>query len=635
MGAFYGSTQVRQQEYEAVVQAAETVARDQGCKCLIGPVLNDWIGIYPENHGQDDNFGAAIAQKLGGFVLHLLLHDSDVMAYWLWRDGELVDAYWSRPSYFGGADHAKQERMAGRPQEFRPVIGEKADKLAAILRRDQTAFALEDERLERFARLLRISNASTAYEYLKEGDATGRKGWRRFVEVPRDAASAETKSRRTERSLANTDRRRLEQDGLILLRDERKETASRGCVVGTGYVVAWSSFRTSGSIEDYREPWRGPTPSGLDFSEPLVALASDAAGRRLAIADGNRIRIWDVSDDGRKAVADLPVAHLEGGPALSADGTTAAYATRDQFIVTDIARQQPLLRMTARNISKIAFHPLGDWIVAAGSTLALISLSREPHWRDLFVGGQAPTKSVLGEWFRSQIRKVDVESLPRQQQAGIDAAATRIQQALNRSKKAGGAAQKMEIMRRLQEMRPQMEKEQQDLMSRWTAIKEGREPPAPPRAKEEVICVGFSRDGQWLWCGTNVGLRVFRWESMPLEPGTAMPEPTWQYVYPGPLLYEFQQSVSAIAEEADAEAIVFGGGNGRLYRCDLKSGAVRELAKLPGLAGVRGLAMSSDGATLGVSSSWTPQMPAGPKDLRHTWDIWSYPRVRRLLIHSE
>ena len=146
---------------------------------------------------------------------------------------------------------------------------------------------------------------------------------------------------------------------------------------------------------------------------------------------------------------------------------------------------------------------------------------------------------------------------------------------------------------------------------------------------------GFSRDGHWLWCGTNVGLRVYRWDSVPRESGVAMPEPTWAYVFPRPPAFEFSASVTAIAEEADAEAIVFGGGDGRLYRLDLKSGAARELAKLPGLAGVHGLAMSSDGTTLGVASTWTPQMPATPKDLHHTWDVWSYPRLRRMLIHSE
>ncbi|HEY5060543.1 MAG TPA: hypothetical protein VII52_03355 [Gemmatimonadaceae bacterium] len=80
MGAFYGSIQVRSDERDGVLAVAEKVATGRGVRCLVSPVLNGWVGIYPEHYGQDDTFGAELAGKLAGLVLHMLVHDSDVMA---------------------------------------------------------------------------------------------------------------------------------------------------------------------------------------------------------------------------------------------------------------------------------------------------------------------------------------------------------------------------------------------------------------------------------------------------------------------------------------------------------------------------------------------------------------------------
>src|ERR1700733_1464392 len=53
MGAHYGSVQVRRNERDSVLAASEKVAREYGVKCLVSPVINGWVGIYPENNGQD------------------------------------------------------------------------------------------------------------------------------------------------------------------------------------------------------------------------------------------------------------------------------------------------------------------------------------------------------------------------------------------------------------------------------------------------------------------------------------------------------------------------------------------------------------------------------------------------------
>ena len=205
----------------------------------------------------------------------MLVHDSDVMAYWLWRDRKLVDSYWSRPGYFGEHDRRAQEQMAGNPEEFRPLLGDKVGRLGQILRRDREDLFLEDERLERFAKLLKISNALTAYEYLKEGDASGRKGWRQFVEFPPDAVDAEAQERRDyrnqgvkNRQLAAAERRALEKDGRLLLRDERKDDLMpQGCAVHTGYAVAWRNFISRVWVN------RGSFPRTVEGSDSPLGLS--------------------------------------------------------------------------------------------------------------------------------------------------------------------------------------------------------------------------------------------------------------------------------------------------------------------------------------------------------------------------
>jgi hypothetical protein len=75
MGGHYGSVQVRSTDRAAVKAVAEWVATEKKIHCLVGPELNGWVGIYPENNGQDETIAREIAQHLRADVLHLLVHD--------------------------------------------------------------------------------------------------------------------------------------------------------------------------------------------------------------------------------------------------------------------------------------------------------------------------------------------------------------------------------------------------------------------------------------------------------------------------------------------------------------------------------------------------------------------------------
>ena len=216
MGGHYGSVQVRSEDGNRVKAIAEQIAREKQIHILIAPPVNGWIALFPENNGQDHSVGHAVAEQLDEDVLSLLVHDDDIFAYWYYRARQLVDSDWSAPGYFGEENREREEKMTGKPELFRPLIGDKTAKLAELLNRD-APHTFESERLDQFGKLLGISNAVNAYEYLKEGDRTGIKNWRKFIEVPADQIARETGQKKQERNKAAAERKHLKAEGLLLL----------------------------------------------------------------------------------------------------------------------------------------------------------------------------------------------------------------------------------------------------------------------------------------------------------------------------------------------------------------------------------------------------------------------------------
>ena len=255
MGAHYGSVQIRSEDHGKVKVAAENVAEAMKIKMLIGPALSGWIGIYPENNGQDERVGLELAKLLDEYVLQILLHDDDVFAYWLYHDRELIDSYWSTPGYFGEKNRASEEKMTGQPELFRPLVWDKIDRLAKILDRSDQPTMMSDK-LEAFAKLLKIPNALQAYEYLKEEDIPRPKGWRQFEEIPAPQVEDERAKAKRERARTKEDRKRLKTEGLLLLREERKGVTASASVLRSGFLVRWQDLRAQVTeLSVYNEPW--------------------------------------------------------------------------------------------------------------------------------------------------------------------------------------------------------------------------------------------------------------------------------------------------------------------------------------------------------------------------------------------
>ena len=85
MGGFYGSVQVRGDDRDAIRPAVEGLSRETGRKFLLGPFLDGWIGIYPDDCGQDLGLAGDHARRLPGEVFAVRVHDDDFFAYEYYR----------------------------------------------------------------------------------------------------------------------------------------------------------------------------------------------------------------------------------------------------------------------------------------------------------------------------------------------------------------------------------------------------------------------------------------------------------------------------------------------------------------------------------------------------------------------
>src|SRR5665213_2273072 len=612
MGGFYGSVQVRTRDRAAVIAAATDAARAAGIRCLVGPEINGWIGVYPEQGGQDQGSGADMAARMGGEILHLLVHDDDVMAYWLWREGGLVDSYWSQPGYFDESQRAQQEQMAGNPAAFGELLRGRSREMAQVLERREQAVTFEMDRLGRFAGLLGISNAVTSYEYLKAGEVEGVERIDEFIDVPADEFSAEARARLERNAAVERHKQQLKQSYVLLTDVVEERLLPRACATADGFLVAWEGHgRTESRIELYRPPWGEAEPGEIETGGQVNCVASDADGSHIAMALGNRVVAWTTR--GWKPLMELIESDWALLTALSADGKLLAYSSRQAVYVSEIGSGRPVTALGGREGSALAIHPSNEWIVSAGSAVWAARVDGALPWRELYVGGRAPLPGGLSAAAQKQMSGVDLEAMEKKWRDQIDGAIAQMH------KPGKTAPPEM-----LANMRQQLEKQIGHMRAHFARLKEGNLP-APRRGNETAMTAGFSRDGRWMWCGTDKGLHVYEWSSVAGATGEQMPPAVWSYAAGAGEPSARATMVYAAIEEPGGNALVFGGLAGQLWRLDLATGQARELAALPDGGAIISLCISRDASAIGICSR--PALGdthAVAQDERAVWQIWSY-----------
>ena len=116
MGCFYVNYTLRGPNQDAV--AAELAGR----AAIVSPEQERCVVVYDEeSESQDDELIRELASRLSGRfqcpLLAVLNHDDDILKYWLFLNGELMDEYDSTPGYFGGDDEDDQSASSlGGPE---------------------------------------------------------------------------------------------------------------------------------------------------------------------------------------------------------------------------------------------------------------------------------------------------------------------------------------------------------------------------------------------------------------------------------------------------------------------------------------------------------------------------------------
>jgi hypothetical protein len=370
MGAFYGSVHVRAADASMVIPNVEDVARSKRAKFLVAPSIGGWVAVYPSDGGQDQEIGAALANRIGGDVIWVSLHDDDVFAYTVWKEGKLLDEYSSCPDYFRRVSPAERKRTEGNPSSYTALLP--AGITADAVKRGLSG--ADRTQLETFARHLGLSNVLTSYDYLMAGETEDVPEFGRFVHVPDRAA--ELASRRRKKSSAADDLKRLRASGLLLFdvttgepkRFAPMPTMTSGASAGEFlYALADHGMRESeGDVLRLAPPYAaGPAPTGIRSKLTVHQLCVSPRGKYLAIghAAGNWFtELWDL--DTKSLVQTIPQSRAVDFIGFSANETELLSLSEGTLTIMNLAHGT-LRQMTCdRGSRAVCLHPTEN-IVAA------------------------------------------------------------------------------------------------------------------------------------------------------------------------------------------------------------------------------------------------------------------------------
>jgi hypothetical protein len=148
---------------------------------FISPPASGWVTVYDATSDEQDldelhRLAMALSRGLRTAVFTFLVHDSDVLMYLLFENGQLADEYNSVPDYFGEAGEADEERYRGDPSVVlrHCRAGTTAADVERVLHGDADADFAE-EGLGQLAALLGIdpARASIGFNYFVEGADDG------------------------------------------------------------------------------------------------------------------------------------------------------------------------------------------------------------------------------------------------------------------------------------------------------------------------------------------------------------------------------------------------------------------------------------------------------------------------------
>ena len=566
MGSFFGSIHLRTDDRAAVQSAAAAVARRRA-KFYLAPPRRGWVTLYLSDAGQDDRVAASVAKAVGGWAVWVSLHDDDVFAYAVWRDGRIVDRFNSCPDYFGAeVSPAARRRVAGDPSTFADLLppGVGPGEVKAGLSDDGSAFAAASQ-LANFARALGLPGAETSYDYLAAGETEDVEGWPAFTHVPDQSRE---QARRRKQADAALDRRRQWRDAGVLLAEASRRSAGRfqpapiTCPdqAGGGFLAAWSGHGMAApaatALEHFSPPWSaGPAAAGIELTTQAHALAASPCGRFLAVGyAGGRwaAELWAWPE--RRRVGGVAVGRAVEAMAFSPDGGRLYLLSQGEVAAADTADAAVQWQTeVGRNVRSMVAHPTEPLLVC-----------------DFGMGGLTILNAATG-------------TVVRRLAPGEDAYRRQAELQTRLMAYVGGDSDET------------LAAWQAALQTVGAAIRQG----------EVISGLRFTADGRFLLAATAGGVRAFDWPAVH-DAAEEVPPPQWSadalaftLTFRGHAMPRIGPTYCVAESPADGQ-ILFGEACGALRSLDPRTGEVRTLLQLPEGGPIWSIHASRDGSLLAM-----------------------------------
>jgi WD40 repeat protein len=637
MGAFYDSVQIRSDDHEAVRTLLEELARKKKRRFLLGPVLNGWIGVYPN---QDVAAARDLARRLRVELLALNVHDDDIFLYEYYRDGKRADRYNSAPDYFEEVSDKERRMLRGRPELLAHLVSDPArfqTLLGRLTAQEHDSVVFASELLETFADALGIRNALTSYTYLKEHEETDDvEGWDRFLHIP-DLSSEHTRKLLQDAALQKQ-KQQLIQEGRLLAEHGGRPgiTSPRpwSCRSpdGEGFLVAWSSHidpqEAQLPLERYGPPWSvGPATTRWAISPHVYGLELSPSGRYLAVAHAAgdwHATLWNLAEN--RLVADVPQVRAVSSIGFLPDESAMYSASSDgdegRVVLTPVdgreARSFPI-----ELADRAAIHPSGAWLVVTDNynRLFVIDLPSGKVRLAGFVGGRAPF-NPLQQQLAAQVSAAA-------NQVDFNALAERMRKQLEAQLDSLGPTELPPGVESVEQFRESLRQqcEEQLLRMREQFARVGSA--QPESGTEKVFCLRFDPTGEYLCLGTMAGVRVLNFRDVRDADG-ALPTPAFAVAAVGlevavskGAIYRGSSYVYDLEIDGERNRLLFAGVDGRVGYLDLDSGNSGTLLEVPDRPAIQRLALSGDLTTLALTC--LPDMMSRSRNKRGpVLQFWSY-----------
>lgn len=548
MGAYYSSIQVRSTDREAVKRALEEVAKECNKKFLLGPMLDGWVGVYPDELGQE-RCAASLAKRCGGIVLHLIVHHSDIFYYNFFKNGELLNEFSSDPDCFEEVSAEERQRLKAKPEIFRELLSSPEDfaEMTRILEQKgrteeslvEDEFVVEEYRMEKFAKLVGIRNTLTSYEYFTQGEYDGLKGWREFIHVP--DRSAEKAVKKAAEAALRAEKQRLQKAGIFCAESippgsKRLRVNGRGDFFfepGGGVLVRWEAVlgypRWPTQWVRLRSPWTSKPESltsVFGMADPVRPVIS-ASGRWVAIRDEG-LKLWD---------------------------------TQRQEVVTTLGQHLLPLEFSRDEMLLLCENQGGFHLISLGTRKGIQSIPKGRS--NSFQALHPSNKYAVTKPGHGQLNIVNLES--------------------GRFEKIVHFGAGLRWFQSVED------------------VDEGRV--ISPPNMGEVMSVAFDSDGRWIVFATQIGLRVMAWDAL-LAATKIAPKPAFSVIpssssKPATLpAHEHPDHLDDVAVDDAQSRVLFGGMEGTIRYLNLKDGSEGVLLDPPDKSSIVRLGLSPNRETI-------------------------------------